>query len=42
MMQGASQFSFGKRARQALVLSLALAGASMASAQQAPPGWTKP
>lgn len=41
MMQGASQASFGKRARQALILSLALAGASVASAQQAPAGLDK-
>src|SRR5579859_1917606 len=41
MTQGASQFSFGKRASQALVLSLALASAGMASAQQAPAGLDK-
>lgn len=41
MMQSASQSSFSKRARQALVLSLALAGASVASAQQAPSGLDK-
>lgn len=41
MMQAAFQSSFGKRARQALVLSLALAGASVASAQQAPAGLDK-
>jgi uncharacterized protein DUF4019 len=41
MMQRAPQLSFGKRARQALVLSLVLAGVGVASAQQAPAGLDK-
>jgi hypothetical protein len=41
MTQGASQSSFAKRARQAIVLSVALAGAGVATAQQAPAGLDK-